>query len=321
MIISKLKLAILITISIISVLCVLSFVNEYSSYKYELRPEKDQWLNFSLMGQFNFISNNISTWSNSWSKLINPNDIIIAVPDCLSHRYPKLSQASYLCYEGDKGFYSPYMNIVRILRKNLMNAILYVHDDMLLTSSLWKKLGKTHWVVATQFWRWYDVIKLYKNGTTSINSKLLDKWPHWKRCNKSFIKIMNDDDILPILHESTNETPYLNVRFGQSDMLYAYFSNVEQKSYFLDILDLFAKHKLFLECALPTAVLMTNEKFGVQIYNAPLCTNWNYGTIRDHPDKMIQSCKKKNHTHEAYHPVKLGINSNWSLYFDKILSM
>ena len=98
MIISKLKLAISIAISIISALCVFSFVNKYTSYKYVLRPETAQRLNFSLMGQFNFLSQDISTWIDSWSKVFRSIDIVIAAPDNAWHPYPKLTSARYMFY-------------------------------------------------------------------------------------------------------------------------------------------------------------------------------------------------------------------------------
>ena len=32
------------------------------------------------MGQFNYASNNLSTWKNSWSKVVGTNDIVLAIP-------------------------------------------------------------------------------------------------------------------------------------------------------------------------------------------------------------------------------------------------
>ena len=154
---------------------------------------------------------------------------------------------------------------------------------------------------------WYQWNNPYTVGTTSHAG-----------CKRTFIEIMNDPDVSEFLHQSSNENAFINVLTGQSDILYAYFHNNQQKEYFTNILGLFAKHKLFLECAIPTAVLMMKEKFGVKIYDANLCTIWNYA--RSDPDTFIQNCKnKKDHRHyEAYHPVKLGKAKNWSTYFEKI---
>ena len=245
----------------------------------------------------------------------------MAVPDCESHDYPKINSSSYLCYKSDYGFYSPYINIANVLEVSNTNGILYIHDDMLINSSLRKKLGKSSWIITSDIGsQSNDIIKISKNGTISTNDTSMQHWPHWDSCLRSFIEIMNDIDITPFLHGSNDEDAVINVQFGQSDLLYAYFSNDHQKEYFINILGLFAKHKLFLECALPTAVLMMNERFGIHIYDAHLCTSWDYGWVRSDPDALIQNCDKGNglHHYEAYHPIKLSSASNWSRYFENI---
>ena len=95
---------------------------------------------FLMMGQFNYnlTSNNISTWIDSWSKVIEAKDIIMAVPDCESQDYPKTNSSSYLCYESDYGYCSPYINIAKVLKIRDISEILYIHDDMLISSSLRK---------------------------------------------------------------------------------------------------------------------------------------------------------------------------------------
>ena len=61
---------------------------------------------------------------------------------------------------------------------------------------------------------------------------------------------------------------------------------------------------------------MMSEKFGVKIYNADLCTRWD--KYRNDSDKLIQACEEDHRDYEAFHPIKLGITSNWSMYFEKI---
>ena len=278
---------------------------------------------FLMMGQFNYYStsNNISTWIQSWSKVFDTKDIIMAVPDCESHVYPKINSWNYMCYKSDDGFYSPYINIAKVLKTCNTDRILYIHDDMLIHSSLRKKFDETSWVVTSCISsQSNDIIKIYRNGTISTNDTFMQQWPFENTCLSSFIEIVNDPDMFAFLHDLYDEIAYIDVQFGQSDMLYAYFSSHQQKEYFINILELFAKHKLFLECALPTAVLMMKERFGIQVYDAHLCTSWDYERARSHPDTLIQNCneEKAHHHYEAYHPIKLGIESNWSLYFEKI---
>merc|ERR1712136_65057 len=140
---------------------------------------------FLMMGQFNYnqTSNNISTWVDSWSKVIEAKDIIMAVPDCESNDYPKIDSSRYLCYKSDYGFYSPYINIAKVLKTSETNGILYIHDDMIISSSLRKKLGKSSWVITSDVSsQSHDIIKLYKNGTISTNNTFMNEWPHWNDC-------------------------------------------------------------------------------------------------------------------------------------------
>ena len=320
---------ILIACGLLILLYALSYLP--NGQRMQMKPSPESERQFLMMGQFNYNlnSDNISTWLDSWSKVIDPKNIMMAVPDCESHDYPKINPANYLCYKSDSGFYSPYINIAKVLKATDTSGILYIHDDMLITSSLRKKLGKSDWVITPDFnSQSHDIIKIYKNGTISTNNTFM-YWYHWNNpytvettshvgCQKTLIDIMNDPDVSAFLHESSNEDAFINVQFGQSDFLYANFQNHQQKEYFINILGLFARHKLFLECALPTAVVMMTEKFGVRIYDANLCTSW--GNARSNPDTLIQNCKKEkdHHHYEAYHPVKLGKDSNWSMYFEKI---
>ena len=96
-----------------------------------IRPEIDPFSNTILMGQFNYIQSykNISTWSDAWSRYIK--NIVIATPT----NTPKvnLKFGRYMLYEGDKGFFSPYTNMGRVIRDNEnVQGILYVHDDLLI---------------------------------------------------------------------------------------------------------------------------------------------------------------------------------------------
>ena len=75
---------------------------------------------------------------------------------------------------------------------------------------------------------------------------------------------------------------------GPADMLYLSLLSSEQRAWLLDIFKLFAKHSLFLECAIPTAVLWMKTRFEIEVYNAKLCTDW--GGLRRAPVKLIEKC-------------------------------
>ena len=351
----------------IAIACVFLFcVSTYFVCRSELFNERNEWDgnqdDYLVMGQFNYklASKYITTWVDSWSKVVESQNIIVAVPDCESQDYPKLKSSNYLCYvhkwpqyDLRKGWFTPYINIAKVLKASEKRGILYVHDDMVINSSLRKKLGESTWFIALPS---HAVIKIYKNGTTStikeceiIQNKQIVKVPKCRKmrdnfywtgkmgieegmvrfppkpnpgfvgCHKTFVNIMNDPDVSPYLQQSNTNGAYINVLYGQADLLYAFFNNSIQKEYFINILDLFAKHRLFLECAIPTAALMMQERFGVNIYYPKLCTRWD--KYRNDIKRLVQYCEEKNHDHEAYHPIKLSKASNWSFYFEKIYHM
>ena len=77
-------------------------------------------------------------------------------------------------------------------------------------------------------------------------------------------KMFNDQRLEPYKHKSADQSSFINVKYGPSDMLYAHLPS-EQNAAFLNLLNLFAEHSLFLECAIPTAVLMMQEKFSIEL--------------------------------------------------------
>ena len=155
----------------------------------------------------------------------------------------------------------------------------------------------------------YETSKVYsaKNAPTW--------WSFWNDCFTAFTKMFTDERLKPYLHKTSNQTSYINITWGQSDMLYAFLPDFDQKNSFLSLLDMFAENELFLECAIPTALSMMHERFGINLHNALLCTDW--GDQRDKGSKeMIDNCLKDEKHYEAYHPVKLSYNENWTQYFD-----
>ena len=285
------------------------FANQNFKQQNQSRPMIHPYANVTLMGQFNYVSNSISTWRNAWSHVVNPNNIVIAAPNDASHPYPK--EGRYKFYQGDAGYYSPYINMANVIRENRdIPGLLYVHDDMLLSSSIFRKLGGNEWI-ATNFKE--ETFAIYENSTFD-SPGAPTWWNHWSGCVASFIKIFNDKRLNHYKHQSTNGTSFINVRKGASDMLYIFLPNSEQRTSFLSLLDLFAENKLFLECAIPTAISMMQERFGIKIHSALLCTDW--GSLRAKPKDMIEKCSKEGVVYESYHPIKISLNSNWTQYFD-----
>ena len=75
--------------------------------------------NVTLMGQFNYISKKITSWSSIWSEHIK--DIVIATPQGTlidNHTHGKV-----MFYSEDRGMTSPYSNIVRVLKERETTSI------------------------------------------------------------------------------------------------------------------------------------------------------------------------------------------------------
>ena len=272
--------------------------------------------NIILLGHFNYPSFNLSTWKESWSRVVNPDDIIIAVPNA-QNKTPHfiLQDTQQILYKNDRGYVSPYANIAKVIREREdINGILYVHDDMLLSSSVLRKIGGTEWLATNVNAKKFAI---YKNSTSESIKDAPTWWVHWKGCIATFLKMFNDSRLKPFKHKSVHQDSFINMKQGQSDMLYAYLPR-EQKLAFLNLLELFSEYKLFLECAIPTSVLLMQEKFDIALKSIPLCTFWN--GLRGKPKEMIKKCGKDIVIHGAYHPIKISFDHDWVQHFDDISS-
>lgn len=280
-------------------------------------PRIHTYENLIVMGQFNYASNNISTWRNKWSEVVDPNNIVIAIPNDTLYPYP--TGGRYKFYQADRGYFSPYINLASVIRENEnKQGFLYVHDDLLLSSSILQKVGGKEWIATNVE---DQIFSVYENSTIDSIKYAPAWWNRWPGCIAAFIKMFNDDRLGPFKHHSMNRTSFINVRRGASDMVYTFLPNSKQRITFLSLLDLFGENNLFLECAIPTAILLMQERFGVKLYNALLCTDW---TLRERKEKsekskeMIKNCARKGRSFEAYHPIKIGFNRDWPHFFDYI---
>ena len=306
----------------VSLFVLFVFINTktYSSTT-KLRPDIDRFSDIVLMGQFNYINNNISTWSDTWSQFFK--NIVIAAPQDTPKQELKLG--NYMFYESDKGYFSPYVNMARVIKENEgIRGLLYVHDDLLISGSILRKIGGTEWIL-TDYDKSDNLIKVYQNGSFISNNRQIfsghkyfrKAWPAWKQCHGNLTNMFDDQRITPYLSEPKSANPYLTARFGPSDMLYTFFSSTEHKNAYLEIMDMFTEHDLFLECAIPTAVSMMNERFGIKVHSAVLCTDWH--NLRGNA-KMIKKCVKEGR-YEVFHPIKISQHRNWRNYFDYLIKL
>lgn len=136
---------------------------------------------------------------------------------------------------------------------------------------------------------------------------------HWDLCSAQFSNLVTDVRLEPFWDAALVGDGSLLGTVGQSDMLYVSLHNATHTAAFLTLLDLFAEHSLFLECAIPTAVSMMRQRFGVITYNGHLCTEW-YSSKRSDPATWVSDCPPGS---EVFHPIKLSLPA-WSNYFKTI---
>ena len=163
------------------------------------------------------------------------------------------------------------------------------------------------------------IITLYRNGTSfkHDHSSFLDNWMWWSDCRNAFMKMFNDMVVEPYLEQGNTDEDFINVRIGASDMLYLTLLTPEQRVWLINIFELFAKHSLFLECAIPTAVFWMKIRFKIDVHNANLCTDW--GELRGVPGQMIEHCNNES-IYDVFHPIKIGLVNNWTDYFNFLIN-
>ena len=307
----------IVLVSILISFILLFIVNQNFRPSSEPFPNMHAYPNIILLGQFNYPSFNLSTWKESWSRVVNPHNIVIAVPNAQNKTpYFILKDTQHILYKNDRGYVSPYANIAKVIRKREdINGILYVHDDMLLSSSVLRKIGGTEWLATNVHAKKFAI---YKNSTSESIKDADTRWSHWKGCIETFLKMFNDSRLKPFKHKSVNQDSFINMKWGQSDMLFASLPR-EQKLAFLNLLDLFSEFKLFLECAIPTAVLLMQEKFNITLRSVPLCSSWS--ELRSKPKEMIKKCGKDIVIHGASHPIKISFDHDWVQHFNNISSL
>jgi len=266
----------------------------------------------TLLGQFNCNTrqSQVSEWVRMWSKVFPVSNAMLAVPQDRTSFHQNTIQnravPEFVRYIPDKGFYSPMSNLIYAIEESsTMQGVLYVHDDMILSSALLTHIGKDTWVAtfnADDRFRWL------RNGTFT-GTMPPASWVWWQRDCVSHLKNIASD---PEMHQFWGENGSLPIAWGQSDMVYVNTVHPIQMAAFTTLLAIFARHKLFLECAIPSAVAIMQEKYAVRVHWAALCTDWGY--TRPYPS--MWSCIADKHR-DAFHPIKPS-DGMWSHYFQSI---
>jgi len=282
----------------------------------------------TVLVQFNYNTNRRESErsANMWSKLCSLSNVILALPRSDPTVAGRIGGADEIRpnpgnpeslfrivrYTGDKGFYSPLHNMIKVIRESTATTgVLYVHDDMLLSASLLSEIETTEdWIATIEPDTSVVPFQLLRNGTLTGPLPPTSWW--WTtRCMSKFGELVRD----PRLQRFWGTEMGLDLKVGPSDMLYVSTKNRTQMHDFTAILEIFAQDELFLECALPSAVAIMQQKHGVRVRLVQLCTAWNTSD-RNNPDKWPCIQDK---AYSAFHPVKPRIpNNRWAERFQQI---
>lgn len=283
-----------------------------------------------LMGQFNYAPcvGCVETWSRAWSTITPAFDIIAAIPSGKLVRTSTLGvPVRIITYPQDKGYISPYTNLAHVIRSADANVrgVLYVHDDFMVTRSVLNKLGGFTWISTPAWSGAFGVGVVTRNGSIILNRKehaVLNRWQWWDQwkvgtgrkvgCREAFSSLAKDQRMAPFFraHGVHDAIP---LRLGVADMLYVSLLNSTHTETFLTLLDVFAEHSLFLECAVPTALGLMRDIFDVPEYIPKLC-RWDVASRV----KPLPLCPEGT---EVMHPIKLSKSLTlWPTVFLNITS-
>lgn len=252
----------------------------------------------AIMVQYNWVTpvERIDMIAQKWSEFLTPH-VISAIPNTGS----KLLHPNYYYYTQDRGYFSPYLNLAWAAKKNKkkgFQGLLYVHDDMLLTSVMAKTLQNVTpntWLVSHEYKQIHKAQKL-KNGKFLWNEEP-KWWSRWEQCKNSFNTIFKDPKFLKFFPSNTTMT----IIIGQSDFAYIDLTNSEALNTFFTLVKIFNDHKTFLECALPTLIFYTQLLSPlIKVKSIRLCTSWE----KNRNNFLTWECMNNITKIDAIHPVK-----------------
>ena len=244
-----------------------------------------------VMVQFNWdvTPERVEKWKSVWRKTIAGSSCVVYAPTQIKE---------VETYHEDRGYFSPYVNLVRELdlHRERVTGVLYVHDDLLVSKRIVPLLSSTQWLVT---------YLPQVDGHCSVHgcvkkSEEVSTWMWWDMCQRSFSRIAKDADMAPFFKGQ------FNISVGQSDFLYVPTNDYQAVRDFMTLLRIFHRHKLFLECAIPTAVELVVSMHKIERRETKLCTNWTQNRRNPSTWPCITDPAS-----EVFHPLK---NSDWLSY-------
>lgn len=271
-----------------------------------------------VMGQFNMPMDlkMVDRWMGQWAQVYPADNIVAFLPTGTNLEQNKDSRKRMYIEPGSgMGYVSPYLNLARFAMElvnkegNTATGILYVHDDMVVTSSFLRRIETQprSWYIApyagnSTGWALYDTGPI--NGPTD--------WPNFELCRAPYENVSKDARMSRfwLRDGKTNKIPLTN---GQSDMMYLSLHDKKAVKMFAELAEIFGDHKVFLECALPTIFELVGQRPGVSMEIANLCTSWDNN--RSFPSSW--PCSQNSDGVELFHPVKIS-SGNFEPWFESM---
>ena len=291
--------------------------------------------NIGKLSNFNIFKKDMGkympTWTRIWSRVFSQGSIKILAPTGINISDKNtLAGNLRLYYPKDflpkpikkglpanedrhkSGFITIPIQIAKAVREILHEngSLVFIHDDLMITKSLLKRIGGKQWITYADFRRFRR--KLYEDGTLP-GGRFDIPCPY---CKEGFTNLFHDPRLKQYQKQTEDNRKYLDFVpvAAQSDFFYFSFHDPKATKAFLTLLDTFVDHKLFFEWALPTAVLLIQEKFGIEVYHPTFCATGGTENNIFHTPKL----NSKTNTCEVLHPMKMGLlgEAGWERFFE-----
>jgi hypothetical protein len=245
------------------------------------------------------------------------------------------------------GVFGPSINIVKAiysLKRGDAAGLLYLHADLLVTHELLRGLAKDSVWAYNHNGAPYAVHRpdetaridalseqsllpttILRNSSQDFNVSRAS-WGRLPGCNAVWQNIRRDTRLTEWWSKDGSVRASYGV--GRSDMAYISLHTWAEAQAFASLLDIFVQHRLYLECAIPSAFQMVADRFNVSMHHATVLTSfgrlrgklWEHGRFNSRtlsPIKMMRAQAEKK-MFEAVHPVRLSNTSSLEELFNEI---
>ena len=303
---------------------------------YQFPSFKGRHRNVAVMGQFNYANReSIVTDVIFWTQKTCEFFCTVVAVRPFNDAQVKMLRRNFISVRAstaDKGFYSPLSNLRNLLleykNSTTIEGILYIHDDAIMNVT---RLAEdrypfpTHQILSTIRYdsprgqtskKGCQQYRIFpdKHFASIDKSKIFqsfEEWNKWSNCEwghseKDYCsggQLRMATDLSPSLDKLREpDGSILFTGYGQSDFMFV-------PTHLADIFEEAAtphlKHGVWIECAFPKVLDNVIQRTQTQHRMIPLCTSWDYGTIRD-KKQMVKSCIDSPEPYGILHPFKIS---------------